>query len=43
MEYLFVISLILVVAITAIGYFGRTTKDNLQNTSNAINNATGGD
>lgn len=40
MEYLFVISLILCAAITGIGYFGQSTKDTMQKSSNAIQNAT---
>jgi uncharacterized protein (UPF0333 family) len=39
MEYLFVVSLILVVAITAIGYFGQSTRDTTQKTNDAINKA----
>jgi transposase len=40
MEYLFVISLILTVAITGIGYFGQSTKDTTKKASDAIENAT---
>jgi Flp pilus assembly pilin Flp len=42
MEYLFVISLILTVAISGIGFFGQSTKDTAQKASNAIQNATSG-
>jgi hypothetical protein len=42
MEYLFVISLILTVAITGIGYFGQSTKDTTEKASTAIDNATKG-
>jgi len=42
MEYLFVLSLILVVAMTGIGYFGQKTKDTTQKASDAISNATQG-
>ncbi len=37
MEYLFVISLILVVAIAGIGYFGQTVKGSADKTNGAIN------
>ena len=40
MEYLFVISLILVVAITGVGYFGQMLNNTATNTANAIENAT---
>jgi transposase len=40
LEYLFVISLILTVAMTGIGYFGKSTKDTTQKASDAIENAT---
>jgi hypothetical protein len=39
MEYLFVISLILVVAISAIGSLGKSTKNNAQQSSDAIGKA----
>ena len=39
MEYLFVISLILIVALTAIGYFGRSTRNTTQQANDAIQNA----
>ena len=42
MEYLFVISLILVVAMTGIGYFGQSTKDTTQKAADAIQKATSG-
>jgi uncharacterized protein (UPF0333 family) len=42
MEYLFMLSLIIVVAMIGIGYLGQSTKANLQNSSNTINNAMGG-
>ena len=42
MEYLFVLSLILVVAITAIGYFGQSTRATTQKASDAIKKATSG-
>ncbi len=42
MEYLFVLSLILVVAITAIGYFGQSTRDTTQKAADSINKATSG-
>ena len=42
MEYLFVLSLILVVALYAIGYFGQSTKATAEKASEAINKATGG-
>jgi Flp pilus assembly pilin Flp len=40
MEYLFVISLILVVAISGIGYFGQAVKNTTKNSADAINQAT---
>lgn len=40
LEYLFVISLILTVAITAIGYFGKSTKDTTQKAADAMEKAT---
>ncbi|HTU23279.1 MAG TPA: hypothetical protein VMG10_34915 [Gemmataceae bacterium] len=40
MEYLFVISLILCAAITGIGYFGQSTKDTMQKSSDAVGKAT---
>lgn len=42
MEYLFVISLILVVAITTIGSLGQQTKKLNERNSSAIDNATSG-
>jgi hypothetical protein len=42
MEYLFVLSLILIVAITAIGYLGQETKASAQKSVDTINNATSG-
>jgi len=36
MEYLFVISLIVVVAITGVNYFAQTVKESLQNSNDAI-------
>jgi hypothetical protein len=42
MEYLFVMSLILVVALTAIGYFGQSTKNTTDAASKAIEKATSG-
>jgi hypothetical protein len=41
MEYLFVISLILVVAIAGIGYFGQTVKGSADKTNSAISNSRG--
>jgi Flp pilus assembly pilin Flp len=40
MEYVFVASLILIAAITAIGYFGQTTKASIEQSSDAIEKAT---
>jgi hypothetical protein len=40
LEYLFMISLILTVAITAIGYFGQSTKETTQKASDAMERAT---
>jgi hypothetical protein len=42
MEYLFVLSLIIIVAMTGIGYFGQKTKETTQKASDAITNATQG-
>jgi Flp pilus assembly pilin Flp len=42
MEYLFMASLILIAAITAIGYFGESTKGSLEKSGNSINKATTG-
>ena len=42
MEYLFVLSLIIVIAITGINYFAQMVKDNLQNSSDTIKNAQDG-
>jgi uncharacterized protein (UPF0333 family) len=39
MEYLFMLSLIIVVAMMGIGYFGQSTKEKMQNNDAAINNA----
>jgi Flp pilus assembly protein TadG len=39
MEYLFVLSLIIIVAMTAIDYFGQSTKANLAKSSDAVNKA----
>jgi len=40
MEYLFMISLILVVLISGVNYFGQQTKKVAEDASNAIQNAT---
>jgi hypothetical protein len=42
MEYLFVISLILIVALSAIGSFGQSTKNSMQKSSDSIQKATSG-
>lgn len=42
MEYLFVISLILIVALSAIGSFGQSTKNTTQQASDALQKATTG-
>jgi hypothetical protein len=39
MEYLLVLSLIVVVALVGIGYFGQSTKNSAQNSSNTISKA----
>jgi uncharacterized protein (UPF0333 family) len=39
MEYLFVLSLIIVAAMIGIGYFGEATREKTQQNSDAINNA----
>jgi len=40
MEYMFVISLILLALLTGVGYFGQQTKDLMQKNSDSVNNAT---
>jgi hypothetical protein len=42
MEYLFVISLVLLGCIMAIGYFGQMTRETSQKASDAIGKATSG-
>lgn len=42
MEYLFVLSLIVVAAMTGIGYFGKAVRTNLDNSRNTILDATSG-
>ena len=42
MEYLFVVSLIIVVAIIGINYLGQQTKATLDNSNSTIQNATNG-
>jgi hypothetical protein len=42
MEYLFVISLILIVAMSTIGSFGQSTRNTTQKASDAIQKATSG-